>query len=183
MYNPDTQLNILMQLDIDDVSNLCMLNPSFKKTCSSPYFWSLYFEKYYLPFPETTYNMPGSWIKAFKNTEKALDLLDYLKEKEDLYVNPKLHIELANLDPEIITNVINDPEVIQFLNKYYKAFDPNAFTYDLILENVTDGYEMRINLEDYYDQLDHLVIDIDNYAAFLLIYNLLMHHINIIKTT
>ncbi len=48
----DVKMNILLNVNIDNLLNICLVDQSYYKICLDPYFWRLYFHQYQLPFPD-----------------------------------------------------------------------------------------------------------------------------------
>jgi len=179
MYNPDTQFNFLSNLDIDNISNLCLVNPSFKNICYDPYFWKVYFKKH--PLPDIMYTLPSLWIKSFNKTKQTLTLLDYITlPSTDLYAVPKLEIDMFLVAPELIINVIDDPAVFKFLNRY-QTLNPNEYEYNMYIEKSFDNYKISFDIQAYIEDIDGMFIYVDENTLFHLLYNLTMNDIPIFK--
>ena len=63
--NTDIRSEILKQLDIDDLSVLCLTDENFYHICNRKEFWHTYFDHYQLKLPNDVKGIK-EWIKLFK---------------------------------------------------------------------------------------------------------------------
>ena len=66
--NSDTVINIMSNLNIDDVMNICILDKNYLKICNSPDFWYQYFKKHNKIIAYTPTNLKG-WFLLYKNND------------------------------------------------------------------------------------------------------------------
>src|SRR5688572_27962683 len=71
MDNYDLRCGILQQLDISDLSTICLIDHMAQNICSQKYFWSEYFKSYGLPLPKETLTRPLDWINLFNKYQEV----------------------------------------------------------------------------------------------------------------
>ncbi len=123
----DLYYEILLNSDIEDIDNLCMINKSFNNICQSKYFWIDKFNKDKLPLIKK-HNKTVDWVIEYK---KVLYVINR--------VNNVL-MDLNNHDKTII-NLKYVKQDISFL--YDNNHIENYLPYDLIITFKNNEYFME----------------------------------------
>ncbi len=146
MLLDDVKPNIMLNLNIDDLVNICQVDQSYYKICLDAQFWKLYFHQYQLPFPSQLPKTLTSWVDQFVSEYLLFNFSSFLygalgdKNKEKsfplLYQFYYILIGLA-IDQTTAT--------LHGIKKYLKFFDIYSFDFlNQCLENMTyAGYIVK----------------------------------------
>lgn len=146
----DIKYEIYMNLDIHDLSAVCMTDKSSIQVCSSKLFWVQYFQKHHLPVPNNI-DYYADWIEEFYIAKEVDDLIKQL-EKEGInainsyekgystWVEGKTYVlDDADYTELLITDPIDGYliKIIDHANQY--DFDPKNTTINIKYDNIWEN--------------------------------------------
>jgi hypothetical protein len=161
----ETDMNMMIALDIKSLENYCLINQDGYKICTNRHFWKLKFEKDNLPFPLIHYTTPAEWISSYIYTHKVMSytqhVTDYILE------GSTVRIQFNNL--YLFENVI-DKESLKKCYLAWQQFLPDYLNYVknqyddedsygvLFIEYKENKFNLKFRIENKYiisNSIDH----------------------------
>jgi hypothetical protein len=170
MEQEDLLYNILLNADIDSVSNMCKVSQTTRNICNNYTFWDNYYNKNNIPMLHK-YNSIQDWIKAVKINYQTNKIINNL---ETIYVIPTVYYTkqfkrdqnmidvLGNNYYIVIGKLDNQYSIIYFgTDHIIKNIDKNelyTFIYDLLFNDAKFIYESHIKDYDLdYDGDEYII--------------------------
>lgn len=171
----DMQLELLIQVDLPELQNICISNKQFRQLCQEEQFWELKVRKDFPNRPKGDLTWKENYIKAYQSNKILNDLIK-LHHSFFQFMNIqlrnfiKVNINDPNFFVQYVQNLIDNatfsqlgptPEQSQLIKNFYsKLNDPellNSFL-DAPLPNI---HLVKFNVIDYYtrQQLSNKTID------------------------